>query len=248
MNRAAILLSGTGSNARQICECCFKDIINARVVCMGSDNPDAKGIEYAKEKKIYSFVTNYKKIISDYNKNPKDFKLPDDFEYDEINTKLLFCPVKDREKYIKTRAVAERHLLDELSNFKPDLLVLAGFMKTLTPYFIDRFSPDPQKPKIINIHPALLPSFPGTDGYGDTFRYGCRVGGCTVHFVDYGTDTGPIILQKAFDILPSDTIADVKKKGIELEWKVYPEAVRLFFEERIKIIKNSGKRTITTII
>jgi phosphoribosylglycinamide formyltransferase-1 len=215
---------------------------------MGSDNPDAKGLEYAKEKKIYSFVTNYKKIISDYNKNPKDFKLPDDFEYDEINTKLLFCPVKDREKYIKTRAVAERHLLDELSNFKPDLLVLAGFMKTLTPYFIDRFSPDPQKPKIINIHPALLPSFPGTDGYGDTFRYGCRVGGCTVHFVDYGTDTGPIILQKAFDILPSDTIADVKKKGIELEWKVYPEAVRLFFEERIKIIKNSGKRTITTII
>ncbi len=64
----------------------------------------------------------------------------------------------------------------------------------------------------MNIHPALLPSFPGTDGYGDTFRYGCKIGGCTVHFVDYGEDTGPIIGQKAFEIADGDTLEDVKAK------------------------------------
>jgi phosphoribosylglycinamide formyltransferase-1 len=247
MNKVAILISGTGSNAKQICECCFNNDINAEVVCMGSDNQHAKGLEYAEEKKIYTFVTDYKKIIYDYNHNPRDFKLPDDFDYNDTDRKLMFCPVKDREKYIKTRAAAERKILDEIMGFSPDLLVLAGFMKTLTPYFIDRFSPDPENPRIMNIHPALLPSFPGTDGYGDTFSYGCRVGGCTVHFVDYGTDTGPIIAQKAFEILPEDSIEDVRKKGIELEWSVYPEAVKLFFEGRIKIFE-SGGRKITKII
>ncbi|MDY0133313.1 MAG: phosphoribosylglycinamide formyltransferase [Desulforegulaceae bacterium] len=248
MNKLAILISGTGSNSQKICESCFKGQVDAQVVCIGSDNPDAKGLEYANQNNIYSFAVDYKKIISDYNKNPKEFKLPSDFDYKNINDKLVFCPVKDREKYIKTRAFAERKILDEILKFKPDLLVLAGFMKTLTPYFIDRFSPDSQNPRIINIHPSLLPSFPGVDGYGDTFDYGCKIGGCTVHFVDYGTDTGPIILQKAFEILPDDSIDDVRRKGIELEWQAYPQALKLFFEGKIKIDESDSKRKIVKII
>jgi phosphoribosylglycinamide formyltransferase-1 len=235
MNKIAILISGTGSNAAKICEKCFENKINAKVVCIGSDNLQAKGLNYANEKKIHTFVTDYKKIISNYNLNPDTFQLPADFDYKSIDNKLKFCPVKDRKKYIKTRAFAESKILEQLMTFEPDLLVLAGFMRTLTPYFIDRFSPDPINPKIMNIHPALLPSFPGTDGYGDTFRYGCKVGGCTVHFVDYGTDTGPIIAQKCFEILPNDSIEDVKKKGIEVEWQLYPLAVKLFFEGKVKI-------------
>jgi phosphoribosylglycinamide formyltransferase-1 len=109
-----------------------------------------------------------------------------------------------------------------------DLLVLAGFMRVLTPYFIDRINTVSGKHRIMNIHPALLPSFPGTDGYGDTFRYGCKIGGCTVHFIDYGEDTGPIIGQKAFEIEDTDTLDDVKRKGLEKEWGLYPLCIQKF--------------------
>ncbi len=87
----------------------------------------------------------------------------------------------------------------------------------------------------MNIHPALLPAFPGTDGYGDTFRYGCKVGGCTVHFVDYGEDSGPIIGQRALAIEPGDTLETVKAKGLELEWELYPACIQLYAQNRLKV-------------
>ena len=92
----------------------------------------------------------------------------------------------------------------------------------------------------MNIHPALLPSFPGVDGYGDTFAYGCKVAGCTVHFIDYGEDTGPIIGQTAFPIEPYDTVEDVKKKGLALEWELYPRCIKLFAENRLEIFYRTG--------
>jgi phosphoribosylglycinamide formyltransferase-1 len=91
----------------------------------------------------------------------------------------------------------------------------------------------------MNIHPALLPSFPGVDGYGDTFRYGCKVAGATVHFVDYGEDTGPIIGQKAFEISPGDTIDTIKEKGIKLEWELYTRCIQLFAEGRLKAMSKT---------
>ncbi len=113
------------------------------------------------------------------------------------------------------------------------------FMRTLTPYFIDRVNLDRGNPRIMNIHPALLPAFPGTDGYGDTFRYGCKVAGSTVHFIDYGEDTGPIIGQRAFAIAPGDTLESIRKKGLELEWALYPKCIQLFAEGRLKTIKKT---------
>jgi phosphoribosylglycinamide formyltransferase-1 len=136
-----------------------------------------------------------------------------------------------------TRAIAERELLDKMKPYPFDLLVLAGFMRNLTPYFIDRVNTDPDYPRIMNIHPALLPAFPGTNGYGDTFQYGCKVGGCSVHFIDYGEDTGPIIGQKVFQIENDDTLDTIKKKGLALEWELYPECINLFAESRLKIVK-----------
>jgi phosphoribosylglycinamide formyltransferase-1 len=91
----------------------------------------------------------------------------------------------------------------------------------------------------MNIHPALLPAFPGTDGYGDTFRYGCKIGGCTVHFVDYGEDSGPVIGQRAFAIHADDTIDAVRKRGLEQEWQLYPECIQLFAEGRLKTVRMS---------
>ena len=122
-----------------------------------------------------------------------------------------------------------------------DLLVLAGFMRNLTPYFIDRVNTDRTRPRIMNIHPALLPAFAGLDGYGDTFRYGCKVGGCTVHFIDYGEDTGPIIGQRAFNIGPEDTIDSIREKGLKLEWELYAECIQMFAESRIKTVKRNFK-------
>jgi phosphoribosylglycinamide formyltransferase-1 len=89
----------------------------------------------------------------------------------------------------------------------------------------------------MNIHPAILPAFPGVDGYGDTFRYGCKVGGCTVHFIDYGEDSGPIIGQRAFPILESDTLNDVKRKGLEQEWLLYPACIQDFASGRLTTVK-----------
>ena len=88
----------------------------------------------------------------------------------------------------------------------------------------------------MNIHPAILPAFAGVDGYGDTYRYGCKVGGCTVHFVDYGEDSGPIIGQRCFAINEDDTLDNVRKKGLAQEWLLYPECITLFAEGRLQTV------------
>src|SRR4030042_2407556 len=128
------------------------------------------------------------------------------------------------------REMHEKKIIQVLEKHKIDLVVLAGYMRILTPYFIRQY-----KNRIINIHPALLPSFPGTDGYGDTFKYGCKVGGCTIHFVVEGGDTGPIILQKINPIKENDTLESFKKRGLKLEHQTFPEAIKLFCEGKLKI-------------
>ncbi len=230
------LISGTGTNLQAIIDACASGAIDARIVFTGSDNPGVKGLERAEKAGISTFVVDYSSIIHSCRKNgitPKD--LPEDFDLDEIRSKQRLVENSgsdDRiEFFLKTRAIAERKMLDIILSYEMDLLVLAGFMRVLTPYFIDRINKG--KHRIMNIHPALLPSFPGTDGYGDTFRYGCKVGGCTVHFIDYGEDTGPIIGQKAFEINDDDTLDDVKKKGLEKEWQLYPACIQKFADSRV---------------
>ena len=152
-----------------------------------------------------------------------------------------------------TRAIAEARLLDAMQPYPFDLLVLAGFMRNLTPYFIDRVNTEPNQPRIMNIHPALLPAFAGLDGYGDTFRYGCKVGGCTVHFIDYGEDTGPIIGQRAFQIRPEDTIDSIREKGLKLEWELYSECIQLFAAGHIETVKTDfalqgGEKVSKTVV
>ena len=107
--------------------------------------------------------------------------------------------------------------------------------------FNRRINLPPGSHKIMNIHPALLPAFPGMDGYGDTFRYGCKIGGCTVHFVDYGEDTGPIIGQATFPIAATDDIDAVRKKGLSLEWQLYPKCIQFIAEGRLKVVEKVYK-------
>jgi phosphoribosylglycinamide formyltransferase-1 len=110
------------------------------------------------------------------------------------------------------------------------LVILAGFMRLLSPIMIDAFHN-----AIINIHPALLPAFPGLDAQQQAFDYGVRYTGCTVHFVDSGTDTGPIILQAVVPILESDTVETLTQRIHGEEHRTYVEAVRLFCAGRLQV-------------
>ncbi len=241
--RIGALISGGGSNMQAIIDACESNRINGTVVFVGSDNPEAFGLNMAKKHGIPTFVVDYQNIIRQSADRPLDHQMPEDFDLDKVlASQRLISDVSDRDKltrYFSTRAIAEAALLTEMAAYEFDLLVLTGFMRVMTPYFIDRVNTDPSRPRVMNIHPALLPSFPGVDGYGDTYRYGCKVAGCTVHFVDYGEDTGPIVGQKAFEIEPEDTLESVRAKGLKLEWKLFPECIQLFAEGRLKVISKT---------
>ncbi len=241
--RVGALISGSGTNLQAIMDACENNQIPCQMAFVGSDRIDAKGLQRAQNYNLRTFFVDYAGIIRRYKTQSQKFRLPEDFNLKEtLSKQKVFVNDENTEKvkrFIKSRVIAEDMLLREISRFQFDLLVLAGFMRKLTPYFIDRVNTDYEHPKVMNIHPALLPAFPGVDGYGDTFRYGCKVGGCTVHFVNYGEDTGPIIAQKSFQILPHDTLETVKKKGLNLEWQLYPECIRLFAEGRLKVVKKS---------
>ena len=255
--RIGALISGGGTNLQAIIDSCESGRIDGKMVFVGSDNSDAKGLGRASKHHIPTFVVDYFSIIRSYKNEPNRTKFPDDFNMEDISSRLSLFPAgSDPQKiksFIITRAVAEAELLEKMKPYPFDLLVLAGFMRNLTPYFIDRVNSDSYNPRIMNIHPALLPAFPGTDGYGDTFRYGSKIGGCTVHFIDYGEDSGPIIGQKSFSIEPDDTIDSIKKKGLALEWELYPECIQLFARKRLKTARmtytlEGGKKVERTVV
>lgn len=239
--RIGALISGGGTNLQAVIDACESGAVDGDIVFVGSDMPGVRGLERAERHGIPSFVVDYRPIIRSYREAPERFVPPGDFDLDEMRKKSHLFP-EDTDSgivaaFLTTRAAAEAALLESMAPYPFDLLILAGFMRNLSPYFIDRVNTDPATHRIMNIHPAILPSFPGVDGYGDTFRYGCKVGGCTVHFIDYGEDSGPIIGQKAFAIEPGDTLDDIKKKGLELEWQLYPECIQRFAENRLRVVE-----------
>lgn len=245
--RIGALISGGGTNLAAILDACSSGAIDAEVVFVGSDRPGARGLERARARDIPAFVVDYKQIRRRVDENPEDVPAPEGFDLTGVLAKqALRSPSADParlSRFLRSRAVAEAALLEKMSDFGFDLVVLAGFMRTLTPYFIDRVNTDPHRPRIMNIHPALLPAFPGVDGYGDTWRYGCKVGGCTVHFVDYGEDTGPIIGQQAFDILEEDTLESMRAKGLALEWSLYPACIQLYAQGRLVVEEVTHRST-----
>ena len=118
------------------------------------------------------------------------------------------------------------------------LVCLAGFMRIISPEFIDRY-PN----RIMNIHPALLPSFPGLDAQEQAIKYGVKWSGVTVHFADAGVDTGPIILQEVVPVMDEDTAATLAERILEKEHQIYAQAIRLFAEGRLKI---EGRKVVVT--
>jgi phosphoribosylglycinamide formyltransferase-1 len=236
--RVGVLISGGGTNLQAILDACESGRLTAEVVFVGSDTPQATGLERARRRGIPTFVVDYRAVTAAFRENPGAAALPADFRLEEIRAKQgLMGNTVDPARvdgFLVSRAMAEAALLAAMREIPYDLIALAGFMRTLTPYFIDRVNSDRASLRLMNIHPALLPAFPGTDGYGDTWRYGCKVAGCTVHFVDYGEDTGPIIGQRAFPIREEDTLETIRRRGLEQEWELYPECIQLFAEGRLR--------------
>ncbi len=124
----------------------------------------------------------------------------------------------------------DRAILNVLSQYDTDLLLLAGYFRILGNEIIKAY-----RNRIMNIHPSLLPAFKGLHAQKQAFEYGVKVAGCTVHFVDEGLDSGPIILQKCVPVLSGDTEETLTARILEQEHIIYPEAVRLFTEGKLKI-------------
>lgn len=125
---------------------------------------------------------------------------------------------------------AESHILTLIEDFNVDLIVLARYMRVLTPNFVWRY-PN----RIINIHPSLLPAFPGAYAYVQAYERGAKIVGCTAHFVTDELDQGPIICQDAFSVLPSDTLESIKEKGRDLEAKALVKAIKLYLEDKLEV-------------
>ncbi|MGB9929763.1 MAG: phosphoribosylglycinamide formyltransferase [Methanosarcina sp.] len=128
------------------------------------------------------------------------------------------------------RSGYDRAILSVLKEYGIDLLLLAGYFRLLGSEIIEAY-----RNRILNIHPSLLPAFKGLHAQRQAFEYGVKVAGCTVHFVDEGLDSGPIILQRCVPVLPDDTEETLTDRILEQEHIIYPEAVRLFIEGKLKI-------------
>jgi phosphoribosylglycinamide formyltransferase-1 len=137
-------------------------------------------------------------------------------------------------RHFKNRKEYDAALVEILRRYDIQLIVLAGFMRILSDVMVGEY-PN----AIINIHPALLPAFPGLHAQQQALDYGVRFSGCTVHFVDCGTDTGPIILQAVVPVEPDDTDESLSQRIQKEEHKILPEAVKLFTEGRISIAGRS---------
>ncbi len=149
----------------------------------------------------------------------------------------LACLFVDPKPYAgrpDSREAYDHELLDVLRQHDVELVLLAGYMKIVTRVLVGAFAN-----RMMNIHPSLLPSFPGLDVQKKAIEWGCKLAGCTVHFVTEGVDEGPIILQAAVPILDDDTPDTLAARILEQEHKIYPRAVQLFAEGRLQV---AGRR------
>ena len=192
-------------------------MINIGVLVSGRGTNLQSIIDAIKEGKIEGRISI---VISD---NRKAFALKR-AEKSNIETRYIdFKSFKNREDY-------DKKIVEYLKEKDVDLVVLAGYMRILSPYFIKIY-----KNRIMNIHPALLPSFPGLHAQRQAVEYGVKVSGCTVHFVDEGVDSGPIILQKAVEVEDNDTEESLAERILKEEHQIYPRAIQLFSEGRLVI-------------
>ncbi len=192
MFKIAVLISGNGSNLEAIINACKDNIINGSVDIVISNNPDAYGIQRAKNHSL-------------------DYKIIDNNKFE-------------------TREDFDRALVEELKYSNPDLIVLAGFMRILTPVVIEAF-----KNKIINIHPSLLPKYPGLDTHNSVLKNGDLKHGVTIHFVNEVLDGGQIIAQGELSVNPNETEKQLKRRIHSIEHILLPKIISKFADGSIDV-------------
>lgn len=160
---------------------------------------------------------------------------PEAYSLERCKKHDILSVIHDRKSYPSKEAF-ETAITQTIVKSGAKLICLAGFMKILSPQFIKKFNG-----QILNIHPALLPSFPGLHVQKQTIDYGVRVSGCTVHFVNEGIDAGPIILQASVPVMAGDTEETLSARILKKEHKIYPKAIQLFIEGRLKV---KGRRVL----
>lgn len=197
MINTAVFISGRGSNFLALLKNIEKGVLkNCHIAVVFSNNPNAKGLEYAEKAGI----------------------------------KTIVIPSKNRSDRIEY----DREIINALAEYNIDLICLAGYMRIITEELVEAY-----KNRIINIHPALLPAFPGLHAQKQALDYGVKVTGCTVHFVDSGMDTGPVILQKTVPVYDNDTEDTLSARILEQEHIAYSEALSLYAAGRLKV---SGRK------
>jgi formyltetrahydrofolate-dependent phosphoribosylglycinamide formyltransferase len=247
--KIGVLISGRGSNMGAIADMFLKNI-----AFVGSNNPRAAGLQSADGRDIAIFSVDAKqtkKELGGYFKIPGppedgfslDGFFPPDFTHEDLVACMKVIEIlKTNETVhdIRARAWIEYKMLKEIEKYPPvDLLVLAGYMLRKSPYFIRMFAKE-----IMNIHPSLLPAFPGAHAYRDALKYGCKYTGITVHFVDASLDGGAIIGQAAFPILGNDTLKTLEARGLTYEHKLYPRCIDLFSEGYFQIYEQNGRKKV----
>ena len=234
--RLAVLISGGGSNLQAMIDRIEAGKLDAEIKLVVSNNAEAHGLVRAREHGISTAVVDYR----NYGKKslPRVVKstLPSEFN-EVVNRQRIYSGFSDEElnDRLARLVLAEQEVIGLLEPLNLDLICLAGFMRLISPYFIGHYNRE-DRFRIMNIHPALLPAFPGTDGYGDTFAYGCRFGGVTVHFVDEGEDTGPIIAQAIYPIWPEDAIEATRNRGLHLEYLLYPQCIQWMAQGDLRVV------------
>lgn len=190
--RIAILASGGGTNLQSIIDACSAEDIDAEIVRVICNNPNAGALQRAECAHVPSCCINH-----------RDFG---------------------------SRAAFDAAVIEQLQQDKVELVILAGFMRIIGEDFVNAFPH-----RIMNIHPALLPAFPGLNVQKKALEYGARFAGCTVHFIDTDVDTGPIIAQAVVPILDDDTEESLSARILEQEHRLYPHAIQLFAAGALRV-------------
>jgi phosphoribosylglycinamide formyltransferase-1 len=192
LTKLGVLISGGGSNMKSITAACEAGKVPAEVAVVISNDPDAPGLSWSRERGMATAVFPHQKYAS--------------------------------------REAHDRVVVERLREAEVEWVCLAGYMRLLSAYFVDAF-----RERILNIHPALLPSFPGLHGQRQALEYGVKVAGCTVHFVDLELDHGPIVVQRAVEVRDGDDEDSLAQRILEQEHIAYPEALQFVLTERWRI-------------
>jgi phosphoribosylglycinamide formyltransferase 1 len=241
--RIAVLVSGSGTNLQALLDGAAVGSLAAEIVVVASDRADAYGLVRAERADIPTHVVDYKATLQRKIEKPLEFDLPVDLEELARRQKILKIPDPDRLlQRLAKLVIAEHELIEVLDSYQVDYVCLAGFMRLLSPYFLGHFNCRGQW-RVVNIHPAMLPAFPGAHGYDDTFAYGCKWGGITIHFADEGEDTGPIIAQAVYPIWPDDDLETVRQRGLSLEYEMYAQCINWLAAGQVEVYSIPGRQT-----